>query len=108
MQKHRSRFLRSGGGLFCHVNTSQAKPSQAQAQANLPHQKNARTNTYQKVASANQLLPLRSGRSARKAMHHEVLLAAVGCPGDIILPTARGETYAVAPDVSFLSPGACA
>lgn len=43
-------------------------------------------------------------------MHHEVLLAAVGCPGDIIRPTGHGgasssSLYAVAPDVSFLSPG---
>ena len=40
-------------------------------------------------------------------MHHEVLLAAVGCPGDIVVPSAFGGGYRVAPDVSFLSPGAC-
>lgn len=45
-------------------------------------------------------------------MHHEVLLAAVGCPGDIIRPTGHGgasssSLYAVAPGVSFLSPGTC-
>ena len=40
-------------------------------------------------------------------MHHEVLLAAVGCPGDIVMPTALGGAYRVAPDISFLSPGQC-
>ena len=47
-------------------------------------------------------------------MHHELLLAAVGCPGDIVVPiTASASsasssytcTYEVAPDITFLSAG---
>jgi hypothetical protein len=37
-------------------------------------------------------------------MHHEVLLAALGFPGDIIVQTAKGA-FEVAQEVSFLSPG---
>jgi hypothetical protein len=46
-------------------------------------------------------------------MQHEVLLAALGMPGDVIVPayptssaSSGGMTYAVAPDITFLSAGA--
>ena len=49
-------------------------------------------------------------------MQHEVLLAALGMPGDVIVPaypasssssssSSGGMTYAVAPDITFLSAG---
>jgi hypothetical protein len=51
-------------------------------------------------------------------MQHEVLLAALGMPGDVIVPaypasssssssasSSVGMTYAVAPDITFLSAG---
>jgi len=49
-------------------------------------------------------------------MQHEVLLAALGMPGDVIVPayptssassaSSGGMTYAVAPDITFLCAGA--
>lgn len=38
-------------------------------------------------------------------MHHEVLLATLGFPGDVIVETPKG-TFAVADDIPFLSQGA--
>jgi len=48
-------------------------------------------------------------------MQHEILLAALGMPGDVIVPaypassssssSSGGMTYAVAPDITFLSAG---
>lgn len=48
-------------------------------------------------------------------MHHEILLAALGCPGDIIIPTNKNRkdappphgclVFEVAEDITFLSTG---
>ena len=51
---------------------------------------------------------LEKGSSARRRerarMHHEVLLATLGCAGDIIIETSQGSLE-VAPHITFLTPG---